>query len=168
MKKESKLKMKRAAVRRLKYKLFADYFQFYLQDESVEFDPSRACKEVDLLLAWPRAIAVLTVRNMTVPVTVELHDAEPKSDVRSWDHAVECSLEICSGKIVIFGCTDYVPDAARIKVPNGLFRVRVSYGALDTLSENGLKGSDTYRVQLWPAKGKAIKPRVIKQRMKTK
>lgn len=153
--------------REFKYKLFADYFQFYLQDETVDgnLGDSWTGEATDRLLAVaPGTVGVGTVRNMTVPVTVELCDSEPKSDLTSWDHVVECSLEVHSGAIVIAGCTDYFPDAARIKVENGLYRVRVSYGSLDTVSEDGLKGSDKYRVQLWLKKGPAIKPRVIKQR----
>ncbi|MDW4736332.1 hypothetical protein NQ293_26040, partial [Escherichia coli] len=54
------------------------------------------------------------------------------------------------------------PDAARIDVAPGTYRVRVSYGGLDTLSEDGLEGDDRYRLQLWPAPPIAV--RVVKQR----
>jgi hypothetical protein len=99
---------------------------------------------------------------MNVPVTVEVLDAEPHSDLDCWDHVTECSLEAPSGRIVIAGCTDYFPDAARIQVEPGAYRARISYGSLDTLSEDGLDGDDRYRVQLWQAP--PIDPRVIKQR----
>ena len=152
-------------MRRFEYELFADYFQFYLQDESAEgnLGDSWTDEAVTRLLALaPGTVGVGTVRNMNVPVTVEVLDAEPDSDLDSWDHVTECSLEVATGRIVIAGCTDYFPDAARIEAKPGTYRVRVSYGSLDTLSEDGLDGNDRYRVQLWQAT--AIEPCVLKQR----
>lgn len=64
---------------------------------------------------------------------------------------------------MIAGCTDYFPDAMRIEVTPGTYRVRVCYGALDTLSANGLEGDDRYRLQLWPAPSSGV--RILKQRV---
>lgn len=152
-------------MQRLELRLLADYFHFYLQDESVDGNLGDSWTEeaVGRLLALAHGtVGVGTVRNMDVPVVVEVLDAEPDSDLDAWDHATECSLEVPSGRIVIAGCSDYFPEAARIEVKPGAYRARISYGALDTLSEDGLDGSDHYRVQLWRAT--AIEPRVIKQR----
>jgi hypothetical protein len=146
--------------------LFADYFQFYIQDETATGDLSDAWNEeaVGRLLAIaPGTICVGTVRNMDVPVVVEIHDKEPDDDCPEWDHVVEASLEVTSGRTVIAGCTDYFPDAMRIPVPPAIYRVRVSYGGLDTLSDDGLEGDDRYRLQLWPAASIAVC--VIKQRL---
>lgn len=154
-------------MRSLNFSLFADYFQFYLQDEAASGDLSQSWDEEAtgrLLAVAPGTIGVGTVRNSSVPVLLEIHDQEPNDDFRAWDHVVECSLDVSSGRAVIAGCTDYFPDAARIVVPPGHYRARVSYGALDTLSESedGLNGDDRYRVQLWLAAPMA--PRVVKQR----
>ena len=132
--------------------LFADYFQFYIQDESAAGDLSESWNQeaTDRLLAIaPGTIGIGTVRNMEVPVTIEIHNREPDDDSSGWDHVVEAGLNVASGRIVIAGCTDYFPDAVRAEVPSGNYRVRVSYGDLDTLSEDGLSGEDHYRVQLW-------------------
>jgi len=153
-------------MRRFEYNLFADYFQFYLQDESAEGDLRDSWTEeavARLLALAPGAVGVGTVRNVNVPVAVEVLDVEPDSDLDSWDHVTECSLEVATGRIVIAGCTDYFPDAARIEVEPGTYHARISYGSLDTLSEDGLDGNDHYRVQLWQAT--AIGPRVLKQRV---
>src|SRR5262245_5370575 len=97
--------------------LFADYFQFYLQDEDasgIDGD-SWSGEATDRMLATaPGALAVGTVRNVGVPVTVEILPSEPPKDLENWDHVTECSLAIPSGKIVVAGCTDYFPDAPRI------------------------------------------------------
>jgi hypothetical protein len=147
--------------------LFADYYQFYIQDEAVSADLSDAWNEeaVDRLLAIvPGAIGIGTVRNMDVPVTVEIHDHEPDDDFSEWDHVVEASLEVTSGRTAIAGCTDYFPDAMRIPISRGTHRIRVSYGGLDTLSDDGLEGDDRYRLQLWLAP--PITAHVLKQRVK--
>jgi len=152
-------------MRQLEYELFADYFQFYLQDESAEGNLGDSWSEeavARLLAIAPGTIGVGTVRNMNVPVTVEILEGEPGSDLESWDHVTECSLDVPSGRIVIAGCTDYFPDAARIDIEPGTYRARVSYGSLDSLSEDGLDGDDRYRVQLWPAQSSEL--HVLKQR----
>jgi hypothetical protein len=100
---------------------------------------------------------------MTVPVDVEVRESAPEHMLSSWDHVVECSMDVTSGRIVIAGCTDYFPDAARVAVQPGHYRVRVFYGKLDALSEDGLDGEDNYTVVLWP--GQPIEPVVLKARL---
>lgn len=140
--------------------LFADYFQFYLQDEGADGDLSAAWtpEAVERLLAVaPGTVGVGTVRNLNVPVAVELHDQEPADDSAKWDHVTECSVEVPSGRLVVAGCTDYFPEARRIEV-----RARVSYGSLAGGSADGLNGEDHYRVAMWP--GPVAPVRVVRQR----
>jgi hypothetical protein len=113
---------------RFEFKLFADYYQFYLQDESVSGDLSESWTQdaVDRLLAVaPGKIGVGTVRNMNVPVVVEVADVAPDDDLSVWDQANECDLVALSGRLVIAGCTDYFPDASRIELPPGSYRARI-------------------------------------------
>jgi hypothetical protein len=142
--------------------LFADYFQFYLQDEQADGDLSEAWTEeacnAGLALA-PGTIGVGTARNMTVPVTVEVWDGAPPLDnLEEWDRVNECSIEIPSSRIVIAGCTDYFPEAARIPVTAGTYRARIYYGKLDQVRD--LEGDDHYKIALWP--GDATAPLAIK------
>ena len=135
-----------------KFDLFADYFQFYLKDEGADGDLSEnwTPEAVDRLLALGHGIiGIGTVRNMIVPVTVEIHDTEPDETLDEWDLTNECSIEISSGKLVVAGCTDYLPDAARIELSPGHYRVRIFYDGLKTLSADGLDGEDHYKVVLW-------------------
>lgn len=128
----------------LEFNLFADYFQFYIQDESADGDLSDAWSDeaVEQLFAvGPGVVGIGTVRNMDVPVTVEVLETEKAVDLSEWDHVV---------------------DAARIPVAPGTYRLRACYAGLDTLSDGGLEGSDRYHLQLWPAP--AIEPVVLKQR----
>ena len=152
-------------MQRFNYTLFADYFQFYLQDEAVAGDLSNSWTEeaVSRLLAIARGtIGVGTVRNMNVPVAVEITDSQPDADLSAWDQVNECALEVPSGRIVIAGCTDYFPDAARIDVVPGSYRARIYYGSLSSLSEDGLDGNDHYKVALWRAAPSPVP--VLKQR----
>lgn len=150
---------------RYDFELFADYHQFYLQDEPVEGNLGDAWTEdasSRLLAVAPGVIGVGTVRNMDVPVTIEILDREPQLDPAGFDHVVECSLSVQSGRIVVAGCTDYFPDAARIDVPAGTYRVRVSYANLSSLSADGLDGNDSYHLELWLAPSAEVS--VLKRR----
>jgi len=114
-------------MQKFEYTLFADYFQFYLQDENAESDLSDSWtpEAVDRFLAVaPGTIGVGTVRNMNVPVVVEVIDRQPDADLSAWDLVNECTLELPSGRVVIADCTDYLPDAARIDLTPGSYRTR--------------------------------------------
>jgi len=159
--------LRNSPMKQLDYKLFADFFQFYLQDESCPNDDPGGLwtrEALDRLLAVGSGIVMVgTVRNMTVPVTIEIRETEPDDDLNKWDQVNECLLDVPSGRIVVAGCTDYFPDAARITVSPGSYRVRLYYGNLDALSEDGLEGRDVYRVAIWPDDAH-VAVRVIKQR----
>jgi hypothetical protein len=147
------------------FDLFADYHQFYLQDEPVQgnLGDSWTQEATDRLLAITEGtIGVGTARNMTVPVEVEILQVEPRDSFDAWDQVNECSIDVQSGRIVVAGCTDYFPDAARIQIAPGMYRARIYYGGLDTLTEDGLDGEDHYRVVLWPAD--PTPPVVLKKR----
>jgi hypothetical protein len=150
-------------ISRQRLELFADY----LQDDDQELgslSDAWTQEAVDRLLATGQGVVGIgTVRNMIVPVEVEIHDREPADDSDDWDQIVECALEITTGRIVVAGCTDYFPDAARIEVAPAIYAVRASYGNLDALSEDGLEGDDRYRIQLW-ATSNPIPTQVRKRR----
>lgn len=146
--------------------LFADYFQFYLQDELAQEGLAESWTDEAanrLLAVASGSIGVGTVRNMDVPVTIEVLTTEPVRDDENWDHITQCSIDVPSGKLVVAGCTDYFPEAKRIHLSPGTYVARISYGALDTLSDDRLDGADHYRVQLWP--GCSALPKVLKQRV---
>jgi hypothetical protein len=152
-------------MRTFKFSLFADYFQFFIQDAAASGGVSQSWNAeaiARMLAIAPGTIGIRTVRNMHVPVSLEIHDQAPSDDFSEWDHVVECTLDARSGQAVIAGCTDYLPDAAHIGLAPGHYCARVSYGALDAVSRDGLSGDDHYRVQLWL--GPPISARVVKQR----
>lgn len=148
------------------YELFADYHQFYLQDDDQSFgDLSAAWTEEAterLLAVAPHVIGVGTARNTTVPVSVSIHESRPQIREDAWDHITTASLQVDTGRIVVAGCTDFFADAARIEVTPGLYEVIVGYARLQALSANGLAGEDAYHIYLFP--GREIVPSVLKRR----
>jgi hypothetical protein len=100
---------------------------------------------------------------MVVSATVEVQEATPQNeDFSIWDQINECSIDVPSGNLVIAGCTDYFPDAARIPLSPGHYGARIYYGQLDALSDDELDGDDHYRIVLWPSK--KLEMKVLKQK----
>lgn len=148
---------------RIALSLFADYFQFYLQDERADGNLGDSWGEdatARNLAVAPGTVGVGTFRNVDVPVTVEVMNAAPSADFGSADLVTEASIDVPSGRIVVAGCTDYFPDARRIDVPPGRYRVRVHYCGMASVSEDGLEGADHYRAVLW-RDDEVIEPRVL-------
>ena len=144
------------------FKLFADYFQFYLWDEEISPDAPTEWDDEDIqrrLKVAPHVVVVCPIRNMTVPVEVQVHEAEPAYDASQWHHIAECSLDLPTGKLQIHECTG--GSVGRFSVSPGTYRVRAFYGGLDTLRDDDLDGDDHYLVALWP--GAPIELKVIKQ-----
>ncbi len=136
-----------------KSELFADYYQFYLQDESVSGNLSDAWGEeaVERLLALEEGtLGVGTVRNMDVEVVVKVFSDDPGILASDSIHQInECDLEMKTNKLVIAGCTDYFPDAKRLMLVPGNYRTRIYYLDLDKISKDGLDGEDSYIIHLW-------------------
>ncbi|MBB3695034.1 hypothetical protein [Sphingomonas sp. BK580] len=135
------------------YEIFADYFQFYLWDGRYHpddlgvFTDEECARHVKVA---PHALVIMPVRNMTVPVVLDLRDAAPADpNLTEWDHVVDVSLTLPSGELELEAWQEEPID--RISVAPGSYRVRVCLGGLDTLSEDGLEGDDHYRLTLWPA-----------------
>jgi hypothetical protein len=152
-------------MQRIELSLFADYYQFYLQDEKAKGDLSDSWNPEatqNLMALAPGTIGIGTARNMTVPVVIEILDRDPGLNLDGWDQINECSIDVPSGKLVVAGCTDYYPDAKRIAVTPGTYRARLLYKNLDQLSDDGLEGDDAYVVLLWP--GPTIPARIVKAR----
>lgn len=133
--------------------LFADYHQVVVEDvanaDGAPEDYGEAAMQRRVTLT-PHALTVFTMRNMTVPVRVELRAGRPTVDLAAWDHAVEASFAAPSGQIVVMGLTDEHSSAATAVVPAGSLRALVLSAGLASLSEDGLDGDDRYEIHLWP------------------
>lgn len=141
-------------MKRYELELFADYFQFYLQDEAADGDLSDSWTDeaVGRMLALaPGTIGVGTLRNVDVQAVIELYKTEPQLESDAWDHVVEAGLDILSGKIVVAGCADYFPEAVRIEVNPAHYRARLCISGLESIRSEWEDADDCYLVQLWPS-----------------
>jgi hypothetical protein len=146
--------------------LFADYYQFYLQDDDSEYgDLAEAWTDEAMeraLAVAPHVVGIGTARHVAVPVTIEIHESRPPIDLSTWDRVNLASLQVDTGRVAVAGCTDYFPDALRIKVAPGAYEVLVCYSGLSSVSNDGLEGDDRYWIALYPGNLQAVT--VLKER----
>lgn len=158
----------RASPNRYDYEVFADYHQITLEDcaggmprgDGTAKRAEEIADAVALLLdppafarhlgVYPGVLCILTARNMDVPLTVEVYDTAPQDDLTDWDHVVEASLDVPSGCIRVSGGDGMFEASPEIRLAAGVYRARVYFGGIYTISNDGLDGSDHYLVVLWP------------------
>ena len=142
--------------------LFADYHQFYIWDAGlnpqapVDYSDDDVVRRVKVA---PNVVVIQPVRNMTVPVEIEVCASDPGFDEAPWDHIGECSLDLPTGRLQVHECTG--GPVLDLTVASGSYRLRALFAGLSTRSDNGLEGQDHYRVVLWP--GTHIGLRIVKQ-----
>jgi hypothetical protein len=144
-------------------KLFADYFQIYIEVEPTDEVALWADDDTNKRFsARSRLIAFGTGRNMIVPVDVYQHAGEPDltSRIDASDHAIRAGLRNTSGQFKIAGCTDYRPDAFALKTGTGLFGIAFFSFGLATIKD--LDGDDRYELHVWPV-SVLPKPEVLRQ-----
>lgn len=145
-----------------RYEIFADYHQFYLWDHGEMPDAALDYSEDDLqrrVKTAPFLVVIQPERNMSVPVELDILDGPPDEALGLWDHVVEASLDLPSGRLEIHECTGGSIDV--LSVAPGTYRVRACFGGLTTLTDDRLDGEDHYRLVLWPAPAAPLA--VIKQ-----
>lgn len=152
--------------RQFAFEVFADYHQFYLQDGGIYPDAPTDWTDDDVqrrVKAIDHVVVICPLRNMTVPVVLELHDSEPSIDLSDYDHVVQCTVDLPTGELQIHECTG--GEILRQKVEPGYYAVLALFSGLETIDESGLEGNDAYRLLLWPTSS-ALPLAVIKAWMK--
>ena len=143
--------------------VFADYFQFVVQDENAEDDFATIWTE-DALAAQTAfgqsAVCPGTLRNVDVPVEIVVAEGDPHVSLEDVDHAVEGSIEVSSGRLVVMSCTGYLPDAPRIEVEPGTYRALAVMSGIDSIETEWEPADDKYTVYLWL--GAARPPKLLK------
>jgi len=149
--------MTTSCVRREAVEVFADYHQFYIQDGQVNPPAPEDWTDADVVnrvKVASNVVVICPVRNMSVPVEVELHSSEPKFDAGEVDHIVECSLELPSGNLQVHECTG--GPVLDWRINPGQYHVVALFSRLGSLSDDGLEGEDRYRVLLWPGAERSL------------
>jgi hypothetical protein len=133
------------------FEVFADFHQFLIGDPSADWGDLRWSPQAvdEMFVQGDGYVAVGTARNMPVPVTVRLVGAL-QAVSGGWDRVREGTLRVTSGEVVVMGVTDNGASGGRLAVPSGAYRLRVLYGNLNSLSDDGLSGDDDYVIELAP------------------
>ncbi len=135
------------------FEIFADYFQFVLMDEGCEDDFGSVWTEEALermLAVGETSVCLGTLRNVNVPVELHVHGAEPSVDPAGYDHAVLASLQVPSGRLVVMGCTDYLPEAPRVELRAGSYQLLYLAAGVESITYESDPADDRYIVHLWP------------------
>jgi hypothetical protein len=143
-------------------KVFADYFQFYVWDAGADPQPPEEYTDDDIrqmVKTAEHVVVIQPARNTTVPVRVEVHEAEPEVSLHAWDHVAECSVSLPTGWVQVHECTG--GSRLDVQVVPGVYRVRALFAGLSSLTEDAQDGDDRYCVQLWPGTARPL--RVVKQ-----
>ena len=144
------------------FQLLASKFQLVLEDDDLTVgsdlpDLIVAAALSDGIVAGSRSLCIMTAVEAMVDVTLNAYeDAQPLPGLDAADHVVEASVLVLSGRVVLMGLFDYWYDAARIPVPAGWLRVRVTRSNCDAAYaadlDAGTEPTNTERVliQVWP------------------
>jgi hypothetical protein len=144
----------------MQLRLFADYFQVHVLDEASETVLDQAWNDGtldDRIVVLRDILGIRTEVNVDVEVDVEWSMEPPYLDAGRFDHVAEASVEIPSGRMIVMGCSDYLPDAHRLEVIPGWVRIRVQKSNLRNAVEAGIDSDqcaetiERIRIDAWPA-----------------
>lgn len=133
--------------------LFADYFQIHVFDENSQTDLGNYWNDraaLDGFAAAEDALAIGTLTNFDVLVDVDIIKPRQGGEMITGECIFETSILVSSGRMVVMGCTDFLPGAQRFDVPAGWVLIR---GARDVVPDLGAEGPDVddyLRLQVWP------------------
>jgi len=123
----------------------AEFHQFYLMDDESQPPIPEAITDQDMaarVRVAPNIAVLHTLFEGVIPVTLQVTQAPPLDDSSNWDHVVEFSVDVPSGRVVVAGCVSYLPECPRMSVPAGSLRGRASFRTVPN--------SEQCRVNLWP------------------
>ena len=141
-----------------KFQVFANYYQFYLMDASVEPNIPEEVTEQDMLRrlrSAPHIVVFHTESAACVPVDVAFV-SEPTEAEGAWEHQAEFSLSLPSGTAALCGCTDFVPECPRIIAAPGSYSGHAYFAG-------SASGEERYCLVLWPATAQQIIPLDLSQ-----
>ena len=133
--------------------IFADYHQFYIWDADlldVQVPEDYSDEDIANRVKVSSGVVVIQpIRDMFVLVEIEIYDSDPDFHFNEWQHIAEAPLSITKGRFEIHECTG--GSHAILPAPASRCCVRALFKGLDTISEDGLDGKDSYRLQVFPA-----------------
>src|SRR5579883_3159818 len=138
--------------------IFADNFQFQLQDQIEDCDYPEYWNDAlltQLFVSGNRIVGVGTARDLDVDLTLEIYSepmeeqkVDEEIDLSHCDHAAQCNLELPSKKLLITGCTTDYEETIKLDLPAQQYGLRIFWHKLDSIDELGFEGEDHYLIQL--------------------
>ena len=147
------------------FEIFADYYQIFIEDmdNCIQREVNWSDKQIMAkLYTYENGFIIGTVRNLDVPLTIEVYPEKPNVNVEAFDHLNLTCFEVTGDGIFISGTTDYVADFHKLQLSKGHYGAYVGHKGLSSISEDGLEGDDAYFVWLWRVK-QQFEPVVLKQ-----
>ena len=144
----------------LELKLFADYHQIHVVDDrpdAGDLSDWGGSAVSDGMALGVGALGIGMAQNMDADVSVVVLDAAPPDEPLdpTWQHIVEASMEVQSGRVMVMGCSDYGPEAKRVDLAPGAWRLRASSRVVGPEEEKLL-------IELWAAPSTPV--RVLRRR----
>jgi len=142
-----------------RFSIFADYFQFIVQDENSEddFDSIWTEEALNCMVAvGETAMCPGTLRNVDVSVEVQVLDVEPTVLLDECDHIVEGAFRSPTGRLVVMGCTEHFPSAPRFEVAPGSYRFLYLISGVQTITAEWEPAEDLYRLYIWPGETRSL------------
>lgn len=124
--------------------LFDDVASPMYPEDITDADLERRIKVV------PNLLAIYTPSDGETVVQVDLAQTRTKLDAAHWRHIVEAPLAVPYGRLVIANPESHLPDAARVSVAAGSYRVRVAGRGF------GEGEAQEYLLTLWPANDESV------------
>lgn len=135
--------------------VFADFFQFVLIDELSDEDLSGVnwndTAMRNMLLPGEGMVCFGTLRNVDVPIEIQIVESPPDVDWEKFDHAAEASINCLSGRVAVMGCADYLPDAVKLEITPGSYRLLYMISGSDSINNEWEPADDLYSIYLWPS-----------------
>lgn len=140
--------------------VFADNFQFQIQDQVEDCEYPVFWNDAlltQLYICGHRIIGIGTVRDLDVDVVIEVYqdsldedEANALPELSDFDHAVQCNIELPSGKMLVTGCSTGYDETTKLELPARFYGVRIFWSGLERTDELGFEGDDRYLIQLFP------------------
>jgi hypothetical protein len=149
--------------RRYRLRVSAECWQFLIADAWAEGDLSWDERTlIELFTLAPGTIGIGTNCEGLVSVEVQLWSSNAEFDAQPWDHVVECSIEVPSGRIAVAGCFEILfEDAFSFTLTPGKYRARICFGNQYECGDGDPTCMGHYMIMLWPSQNSDA--RVIKR-----
>lgn len=154
-------------IMKYKFDFHTQYRSFYLTSDNTEEASRPEVLAVSRQVDNGRLIAVKNTLIITTGsyghIRGEIRILNKRNEIvnyDTYDHIIEASIEVNSGKLQILNCP-FSDIEFEKKIKPGVYGVRVYSSGLSTSNFDEEEGNDRYLIEIWP--DNTVKRRVLKQ-----